>query len=390
MSGNEFQGKKSENQDEDYEKTVLNFLNREIAQTQSERDSAKNQSNDVDSIVSNLLKQVITESDLQQTDQHLYPENLDGLLSEFPDAKKDEPPQEGSDKIASPPDHASAFAPAPEAPAEIFASTAVQSTGKTMPVKVVVLLCALGIIAAAIYFFAESKGSLSKNAPITFSNPAPQSQVAQPAPVVNEAAKHELPPNPASVVPAENTSAAKPESKEPAKSESAGSALTPAKKESAMNPPDAQAALATSTALQFAPAPVTSDTIVISALENASPVKPPVAPPPPAVEPPVVAAKPAPADPVVVSKEVIPATLISQVSPNYPMIALRTKASATIVLDIQIDNTGKVIKATPVSGSDIFYSEAVKAAMKWRYKPASVNGTNVPGKSTIKMQFKIN
>jgi TonB family protein len=391
MSGNEFHGKKSENQDEDYEKTVLNFLNREIAQTQSEQEPAKNQSSEVDSIVSDLLKQVITESDLQQTDQQLHSENLDSLLSEFPDAKKDEP------LLNKKPDPAPLPAPVPKVPAEIFRSTVAQSTGKKMPVKAIALVFALGIvIAATVYFFAGHRSSPTKNAsaPVSVSNPTPQNQVVQ-STQANEAGRQALLPNPASAVMPERLSSAKLEAKEPARNEStqniaANAVSTPAKKESALNPPDTQAAQAASTALKFAPAPVSSDTIVISALENASSVKPPVAPPPLVAEPPAAAAKPTPADPPVVSREVIPATLLSQVTPNYPAIALRTRASATVVLDLQIDNTGKVIKATPVSGPDIFYSEAVKAAMKWRYKPASINGTNVPSNSSVKMQFKFN
>jgi TonB family protein len=403
MSGNEFQGKKAEGRDEDYERTVLNFLNKEIAQTQSEGDAGQNQSNDVDSIVSNLMKQVITESDSRQSDQPLHRDNLDSLLSEFPDARKDGPlPNEESDNsiMANPPDHAPALAPAHEVPAEIFASTFAQGTDRKMPAKAIALVFALGIIAAAIYFFAGHRSSPPNNAgaPASISNPAPQSQVAQPAPQpaqeANVAARQELPPNPVAAVASEKPLTAKPELKEPSKSEStqniaANGASTPAKKESALNPPDTQASFAASTALQFAPAPVTSNTIVISALENASLVKPPIAPPPPVPEPPAASASPAPADPAV-SRDVIPATLISHAAPNYPVIALRTRASATIVLDLQIDNTGKVIKATPVSGPDIFFGEAVKAAMKWRYKPASVNGTNVPSKSSVKMQFKFN
>jgi protein TonB len=78
---------------------------------------------------------------------------------------------------------------------------------------------------------------------------------------------------------------------------------------------------------------------------------------------------------------------ISQASPKYPELAIRTRASATVVLDLEIDSQGKVIKATPVSGPPIFHPEAISAAMKWRYKPASIDGANVPSQSRISFNF---
>jgi periplasmic protein TonB len=400
MSRNEFQDNKSNVPDEDYEKTVLNFLNREIAQTQSESDSPKNQSNEVDTLVSSLLKQVISESDSQQKISQAYPENLDSMLSEFPDAKdakKDGRPQD--EKYAA----ATASESVSRPPAEIFASGTAQPAKKTMPFKAIALIIALGVIGAAIYFVAGFKHGSPRNAgtPAPISNPATVSgqnekqivppAMAPPAPV--SAAKQEPAPNPApaAITPA-SASTAKAETKESAKpsaaAENTASNAVPAPpKKETVNPPDMQAAFAASSALQFAPVPSTSNTMVISALENASTVKV-VVPAPPPPEPPATSAASSKADPVV-SKDVVPATLISHVDPRYPPIALRTKQSATVVLELQIDNTGKVMKAMPVSGPNVFYDEAVRAALRWRYKPASINGTNVPSKSSVTMQFRL-
>ena len=57
------------------------------------------------------------------------------------------------------------------------------------------------------------------------------------------------------------------------------------------------------------------------------------------------------------------------------------------MLDLQIDDQGKVLKATPVGGPSIFYTAAVQAAMKWRYKPASLGGANVKSQSRVTMVF---
>jgi len=83
----------------------------------------------------------------------------------------------------------------------------------------------------------------------------------------------------------------------------------------------------------------------------------------------------------------IPSTPISQTSPSYPELAMRTHAAGTVVLDLEIDEQGKVVKATPLSGPAIFYSAAVNAALKWRYKPASIGGTNIKSQSRVTMVF---
>lgn len=84
-----------------------------------------------------------------------------------------------------------------------------------------------------------------------------------------------------------------------------------------------------------------------------------------------------------------PAVPISRANPEYPELAIRARTSATVVLEVAIDSQGKVTKATPVSGPAIFHSEAVKAAMKWRYKPASIEGTNVPSQNRIIFNFNL-
>jgi len=63
--------------------------------------------------------------------------------------------------------------------------------------------------------------------------------------------------------------------------------------------------------------------------------------------------------------------------------------SANVVVELDIDKQGKVVKATPVSGPDIFYKEAINAAMQWRYKPATVGGTNVSSQVKVTFDFKL-
>jgi TonB family protein len=67
----------------------------------------------------------------------------------------------------------------------------------------------------------------------------------------------------------------------------------------------------------------------------------------------------------------------------YPEIARKTHTTGTVVVEVAINEQGRVVKATAESGPAMLRDEAVRAAMQWRFKPASIGGTNVP--STIKI-----
>jgi protein TonB len=97
----------------------------------------------------------------------------------------------------------------------------------------------------------------------------------------------------------------------------------------------------------------------------------------------------APPDPSpVVPIRFAPPELISRVLPVYPEAVRRMRLSGTVVLDLQIDADGKVVKAVPVSGLAVLSTAAANAALQWRYKPASSNGKNVPSQSRISVIFK--
>jgi TonB family protein len=71
-------------------------------------------------------------------------------------------------------------------------------------------------------------------------------------------------------------------------------------------------------------------------------------------------------------------------------LALRSRISASVVLELQVDERGRVTRATPVSGPVLFHSAAVTAGLRWRYKPASIDGKNVPSQVRVTMNFTLN
>jgi protein TonB len=100
----------------------------------------------------------------------------------------------------------------------------------------------------------------------------------------------------------------------------------------------------------------------------------------PAVQP----SSPAPALP----KKATPALVISRVLPVYPDVARRAHITGTVVVDMLIDEKGKVVKATPVSGPAILYAETVNAVLRWQFKPAYLDGTAVSSSSQVSIEFK--
>lgn len=87
------------------------------------------------------------------------------------------------------------------------------------------------------------------------------------------------------------------------------------------------------------------------------------------------------------SRRVEQPVLISQVRPVYPEMARRMHLTGTVLLDIRIDGQGKVVKATPLTGSPLLRSAAEDAVMKWRYRPASIDGTTIQSQRQVSIVF---
>jgi protein TonB len=141
-------------------------------------------------------------------------------------------------------------------------------------------------------------------------------------------------------------------------------------------------------------------------------VEPPARPPEPAAAPPAVPNEAPPAstfaqldlnrktslqDLAAVRKPAIPAPpplrratppeVISKVLPGYPELARRTRTWGTVVLEVQIDEQGRPVKAVAESGPAILHQEAIKAVMQWRFRPATLDGVNVSGTTRVSIVF---
>lgn len=107
-------------------------------------------------------------------------------------------------------------------------------------------------------------------------------------------------------------------------------------------------------------------------------------PPPPA--PPT----PTPAPPkrtTPISGGVLNGKALSLPKPPYPAIAKSARAAGTVVVQVTIDESGKVISARAISGHPLLQAAAVQAAYGARFSPTQLSGQPVKVTGTISYNF---
>jgi protein TonB len=427
MSTDDSRKPRTDMNDEKYESTVLDFLDKEIAAAQPLQDQTS-QADDLDALVSDLMKQVITESNQLQESPEVPDQLISGPPPEQSKAVR-EAVHESREKAPVTPAAASA-APkkskpggAAEKPLVVPAPILSKPHPKPrwmIPAIAFAFLCLLASIGVVIHYSGSpgkapapqpvsTSPAVSVPAPaVTQAKPqtvAPAAPVQQtPAPVSNQSEPAVSSPKPQQaeekpvpvqkpVTPAKTTEISVPPPIPAVPNKSAESKAGPAEKLRPENPPAAivSANVAPAEPPMAERAPVTvpapaipETTSLISANAVRAPEKP-LTPISSQVESSAAPLVPASSN----ARRMIPSTPISQASPSYPELAMRTGASGSVVLDLDIDAQGKVVKATPVSGPSIFFGAAVSAALKWRYKPASIGGTNVASRSRVTMVFNM-
>jgi protein TonB len=78
---------------------------------------------------------------------------------------------------------------------------------------------------------------------------------------------------------------------------------------------------------------------------------------------------------------------ISKPMPPYPPIAKAAKASGTVVVQVLIDEAGKVVEAHAVSGHPLLQKAAENAARNARFSPTQLSGQPVKVTGVITYNF---
>jgi len=90
-----------------------------------------------------------------------------------------------------------------------------------------------------------------------------------------------------------------------------------------------------------------------------------------------------------VSHGVLNGSAISLPPPAYPDVARRMRSTGTVVVEVVIDENGKVIAANAVSGPTILRDVAVQAALRARFSPTKLSGQPVKVSGTINYNFTL-
>jgi TonB family protein len=89
----------------------------------------------------------------------------------------------------------------------------------------------------------------------------------------------------------------------------------------------------------------------------------------------------------VISGGVLNSKAIEKPLPNYPEVARAAGASGTVVVQVSVDEEGRVEKARAVSGHPLLQSAAVEAAYRARFSPTKLSGNPVKVFGVITYNF---
>jgi TonB family protein len=78
---------------------------------------------------------------------------------------------------------------------------------------------------------------------------------------------------------------------------------------------------------------------------------------------------------------------VRDVAPVYPEIARAAAARGSVILEIQLDVTGKVTHASVLRSIPFLDQAAIDCVMKWEFLPALINGTPQPFLMTVSVAF---
>jgi TonB family protein len=85
-----------------------------------------------------------------------------------------------------------------------------------------------------------------------------------------------------------------------------------------------------------------------------------------------------------------PAVLVSKVDPSYPEAAIRAQIEGSVVLDVGIDETGRVIDVQVTRGLPFGLSDAAaRAVRQWTYRPARGPGGPIPSRKSVRILFTL-
>jgi TonB family protein len=81
--------------------------------------------------------------------------------------------------------------------------------------------------------------------------------------------------------------------------------------------------------------------------------------------------------------------LISSTQPIYPSIARAQNLQGVVVLDVRVDETGKVVSTNVIAGPAPLVPAAQDAVQNWKYQPARLNGKPIAVNTKVSVRFSL-
>jgi TonB family protein len=82
-------------------------------------------------------------------------------------------------------------------------------------------------------------------------------------------------------------------------------------------------------------------------------------------------------------------SVLSEVRPDYPKLARDKQLEGVVIMDVLIDEKGKVRQATVIEGPEIFRPAATQAINKFLFSPAKVDGKPVAVRIRYSLRFQL-
>jgi TonB family protein len=91
--------------------------------------------------------------------------------------------------------------------------------------------------------------------------------------------------------------------------------------------------------------------------------------------------------PKIIKTGVINGKALRLVQPDYPPAARAIRATGAVMVEVTLDEQGKVISATAISGHPLLKAAAVEAARKSKFAPVMLDGVPVRVSGVIVYNF---
>jgi protein TonB len=101
------------------------------------------------------------------------------------------------------------------------------------------------------------------------------------------------------------------------------------------------------------------------------------------------AAPPRPGGPIRIGGAIRPPLQTKKVNPIYPPIAQSARVSGVVILEIQVDEQGKVRDPRILRSIPLLDQAALDAVSQWEYQPVLLNGAPVPVIMTVTVDFSL-